>query len=480
MRYRRGTSRHQQSFLSIDDQISQKNIIRLVDRICENYVGQIVETEFDKGHKETGRKPYHPADLLKVLVYGYFNGLSSSRKLERECGRNIEIKWLTGNLVPDHKTISDFRRDNPEMINGLFRYLINKFREEGLVTGKSTAVDGSKIKAYADRTIDITTVTRKLENIDEQVRKYLQEMEKLDNSEDELEELSKRKAELEKELDELMAKKKAYETSREQLEGAGENRISPTDPEARLMRGRYGKFWGYNIQCAVDTRHHFITNIQATNQQNDKGLLQPMAKASEQITAQQPEEILADAGYYKMSELETLESNGTTCYVAINWAPQQENDRINGIKFDYSQDEDRYYCSEGKALDYWRIKTINGRVSKVYKGKECAVCKIKEKCTTAQNRTVMRHENQEWLDNYHAKMESQQGIDKLIERKSTVEHPFGTMKYNMGQIPILLRGKKQVQNEMNLYAIGYNLKRYFNVIREQKEKQAPENMSQAA
>lgn len=480
MRYRRGTSRYQQSFLSIDDQISRKNVIRVIDKICEDYIDQFAKIGFEKGDKETGRKAYHPADLLKILVYGYFNGISSSRKLERESGRNMELKWLTSDLVPDHKTISDFRKDNPEMINGLFKYLIDMFKQQGLVTGKCVAVDGSKIKAYAIQEINIDSIKQKLEGIEEQVKKYLKEMEDIDQSEDEVEELSKKKMELEKEIERLESKKNAYEESKKYLEEVEEKRICTTDPEAKMMRGRYGKYWGYNVQTAVDTDHHLLTSIQVTDNQNDKGLLSPMIEASEETTGQQPEEALADGGYYKINEVEGLEEKGTTCYVAINRTCSQAKDQANGIEFTYNKDEDRYYCSEGKKLDYSRKKTIDGKEARVYRGVECSGCSKKDICTRGEQRTVQRNENQEWIDAYHIKMGSDEGKNKMSNRKSVVEHPFGTMKYDMGQIPILLRGKKKVQTEMNLYAIGYNLKRYFNIRTESDQQWASKKIKQAA
>lgn len=208
MRYHRGNSRYQQSFLSIDDQISKANVIRIMDEICEEFCASIT---IDKGIKETGRKAYHPADLLKILVYGYFNGISSSRKLERETQRNIELKWLTSNVSPDHKTISDFRKDNPELISELFKHLITRLKEHGLITGKSIGVDGTKIKAYASKELNIETIRQKLDGIEQQAEKYLRDMDALDQAEDEVEELEKKKAELEKELEVLAGKKRSID-----------------------------------------------------------------------------------------------------------------------------------------------------------------------------------------------------------------------------------------------------------------------------
>lgn len=462
MGYHRGNSRYQQSFLSLNDQICKKSPLRVIDEICESYCRGV---NVDKGIKDTGRHAYHPGDLVKIFVYGYFHGISSSRKLERETQRNIEVMWLTSGLCPDHKTISDFRKDNFELIDGLFKYLIARFKEEGLVTGKSLAVDGTKVKAYANKEINIVTIRKKLEDIEQQVEKYLRDMDTLDKAEDEVEELEKKKEELKKELEQLATKEKKYRELEKDLEEKGEKAICTTDPNAKMMKGRYGKYWGYNAQAAVETEHHFITAIKVTNNQNDKGLLTPMLEASEAVTEQTVEEGLADAGYYKITELEKLEERGTSCYVAINRTPSQARDQAQGISFTYNPKEDTYHCNERKPLKFWRNKKgEEGGRYKVYRGTECNVCDIRDKCTTAEQRSVHRNENQEWIDSFAAKMNGEIGNKKMVQRRSVAEHPFGTMKYYMGQIPLLLRGKKKVQTEMNLYGIGYNLKRYFNII----------------
>lgn len=459
MRYHRGNSRFQQSFLSIDDQISRDNVVRVVDDICETFCATVT---IEKGIKDTGRKAYHPADLLKILVYGYFNGVSSSRKLEKETQRNIELKWLISDVSPDHKTISDFRKDNPELVDRLFKYLIIKFKEHGLITGKSIAVDGTKVKANASKNLNIETIKKKLDNIEQQVEKYLKDIDAIDRAEDDVEDLERKKAELEHELEKLAAKKKEYEQQAETLEAIGKRKICVTDADTNIMRGRSGSFWGYNVQSAIDTENHFITVIKTTSNHNDLGLLTPMVEASEEATGQKPEEAIADAGYYKTNELEDLEGNGTKCYVAINRTSSQIKDEALELAFTYDKGQDRYYCSEGKPLVPVGTKTRrNGKLATAYRGTECTSCPIRIKCTTAKQRTFHRNENQEWLDSYHEKMHSAEGKKKLSIRRSVAEHPFGTMKYSMGQIPLLLRGSAKVQIEMNLYAIGYNLKRYF-------------------
>lgn len=459
MRYLRGNSRYQQSFLSIDDQISKANVVRLIDEICETFCASYSMPE--KGLGDTGRKAYHPSDLLKILVYGYFNGISSSRRLERETQRNIELKWLTSDLAPDHKTISDFRRDNAELVESLFKYLISRFKEEGLVAGKSIAVDGTKIKAYASKEMNIDTIKKKLDGIDQQVDKYLKDIEIIDSQEDAIEELENKKEVLLKELEVLANKKKEYEQQVKHLQNIGEKRISTTDRDSKVMKSRNGTFWGYNAQAAVDTEHHIITSVKVTNKQNDKGLLTFIVKSSQEITEQEVKEVSADAGYYKMDEIEALEKDQTTCYVAVNLTQSQTRDQQHDLSFTYLPQEDRYVCVQGKKLEYVRIKkSTNGKKLKLYKGTECHTCSIRESCTRAEQRSVHRNENQQYIDRYIEAMNSPGGREKIKKRKAIAEHPFGTIKYAMGQVPLLVRGKRKVQTEMTLYAIGYNLKRY--------------------
>jgi len=207
MRFKRGIDRHQISFQSMDDHIEKNNFIRLIDLLCEDHC-QCYETK--KGELETGRRAYHPADLLKIIVYGYFHGVSSSRKLERECGINLEVKWLAQNQVPDHKTLSDFRKDNPSLIETLFTALITKFQKDIGAVGKKISIDGTKIKAYAKQEISLQEVKEKLENLEAQSKSYLDRMGEIDLLEDDVEQLREARAELQEELVKLEDKKKAY------------------------------------------------------------------------------------------------------------------------------------------------------------------------------------------------------------------------------------------------------------------------------
>ena len=479
MRFKVGNARYQQSFLSLDDQISSENTVRLIDKICNEFTdnhleairkliselpGQNQEDNKNKGTKGTGRKAYHPGDLLKLFVYGYFNAVSSSRKIEAECQRNIEVKWLLSGLVPDHKTISDFRKDNPDLIRGLFEFLVKRFVEMKIIVGKKTAVDGTKVKAYASKEIRQKDLQKKLTKIEEQLGKYMADMAKIDALEDDCEEAEKKKEQLIEDIETLESKKKALEGSVESLKAENLERKCLTDPESKIMKTRQGMHYSFNLQIAVDTECHMVTDYLLTNQQNDKGLLSAMVAGSEKVTGQKPGEVLADGGYYSAAEIEEIEKRNTECFVAINETGSKLNDEENGLEFNYNKEKDHYVCSGGRILVYKRKKTENGFVKRIYKSKDCSGCKFLDLCTKPnskdRNRTYTRNHNQDYIDAYKEKMKSDEGRAKMVKRKSTVEHPFGTMKYCMGQIPVLLRGKKKVASEMGLYVIAYNLKRF--------------------
>lgn len=479
MRFITGTARFQHSFLSPDDLICKENPVRLFDEICNEFIGSHLEEirklisevseqnqgdNKNKGSKGTGRKAYHPGDLLKLFVYGYFNAVSSSRKLETECLRNLEVRWLLSGLAPDHKTISDFRKNNPDLIRGLFEFLVKRFVELKIIAGKKTAVDGSKVKAYASKEIRHKGLLKRLTKIGEQLEKYIADMAKIDGLEDDCEEAEKKREQLVKDIEKLESEKKDLEGSMEVLKAENIERKCLTDPESKTMRSRQGIHYGFNLQIAVDTECHMITDYLLTNQQNDKGLLSTMVAGSEQITGQKPEEVLADGGYYKATEIEELEKAGTECFVAVNETGSKLKDEENGLKFTYIKEKDHYVCSGGRTLEYKRKKTEKGFEKRIYKSKDCSGCPYLDLCTKPnskdRNRTYTRNHNQDYIDGYKEKMKSDEGKIKMKKRKSTVEHPFGTIKYCMGQIPVLLRGKKKVSSEMGLYVIAYNLKRF--------------------
>jgi hypothetical protein len=298
----------------------------------------------------------------------------------------------------------------------------------------------------------------------------------VDDAEDSIEELEERKNKLSAELEELENKKKACQADISELEDGGLTRKCVTDPEAKTMKARYGTFFGYNFQIAVDTENHIVTEYLVVDNQNDKGLLSTMVEGAAGVMGEKASEVLADAGYYKTPEIEALENEGTECFVAVNNTGSQLRDREIGVGFVYDKEKDSYTCSQGRILDFFRNKTENGEEKRIYRSRDCEGCPLIDSCTKNGRRTLTRNKNQEWIDLYREKMESEIGKERLTERKSVAEHPFATMKYYMGQMPTLLRGKQKVSSEMALYTIAYNLKRYLTLKDQKRQEKTAKNV----
>lgn len=461
MRFKTGLDRNQvQFFTRLNDLVVESHYVRLIDLFVDGFMEGSLD-KFERGKKRTGRKAYHPGTLLKIYIYGYLNSVSSSRKLEKECHRNLEMIWLTGYLVPDHKTISDFRKDNNEGILGAFNSLNLLLKSSGYIKGETISVDGSKIRANAAMSIDLQGLENKLENLEIQLSGYLSKLDSMDSYDDELagkkhasKELDQKIAQLKEEVEKLKEQKK-------QLEKQGTKRLNLTDPDARLMKSRQGRHFSYNMQASVDAENQMFATVYTVGSENDKNQLLPMANSLKNELDIVPRELLADAGYYVINQLETLESKGINCFVPIQ--PNQQAAKGN---FQFNKHKNHYTCEQGEILkpkNGTKRDLKRGTVAKAYQGINCGPCKVKPNCTSAKARTVYRYSNQKWRDEYDEKLKSRDGKLKLIQRKSLSEHPFGTIKYWMGQIPLKTRGLKQVNTEINLYALGYNLKRLINI-----------------
>jgi transposase len=451
----------------LDDLVQDNHYVRLID-IFVDYFMQKNQGSFSlKGAQLVGRRAYAPASLLKLYIYSYLNSISSSRKIEKECKRNIELIWLMGNLVPDHKTIADFRRENANDINKVFLELVKLLKESGYIKGTTISIDGSKIRANASIKIDIDTISKKLENIEEQLSKYLGRVDVVDSIDEEIEQAEQEKALLQEQIRILQEEKQALEMKKHAMEEQGIRLMSPTDPESRMMRGRQGLKFCYNFQAAIDANHQMIANVDMLTNENDKGQLLHMVEKIEDELGVKPDEVLADAGYYVINQIKTLEvEKNIDCYVAINYNQQENKKRNFGIDFIYMPQENIYRCSQNQTLEpqYGSKKdSRRGTLAQAYVGVNCSKCPVKDNCTKSKARTVYRFADQEWRDNYETKMKSDLGKAKLIQRMSLSEHPFGTIKSWMGYISLKVRGKEKVKAEINLYAIAYNLKRLTNI-----------------
>jgi transposase len=470
MRYIEPNDRYQMDLLScLEDLVPSDHPVRLIDKIVDSIV-ESDRVRFEKEREtEVGRPRYHDSMYIKLYLYGYFNGISSSRKLEIETHRNKEVIWLIGGLCPDHWTISNYRKDKGEDI----KYVTKKFREflkdSGYIKLKTVAIDGSKVKAYTNREmLTIEKIEKKLEGIEKKTEDYLSKILENDRRDEVLEEIEnegiepvngkylEKIIEMQKELEKLQKQK-------EILQRENRKYISSFDPEARLMKSRDGKIPGYNVQIAVDAEHKLIADSEVLTDETDMDLLPLMVESIKEELGKAPEEALADRGYNNPSKIEALEKSETEIKIYTSQSITTRDKEV--IDFKYDQEKDQYVCSEGKHLVLVRRNVLkNKSLLNVYQGKECDGCLIRTQCTKSKKgRIYNRYLNQQWRDEYKTKMISRMGKARLAIRKTLVEHPFGTIKYLMGKIPLKLRGKEKVSTEINLYTTVYNLKRLFNI-----------------
>lgn len=455
---------------SLDDTISEKNPVRIMDKIIDEIVSANKEIFEKERQTEAGRPAYQDRTLLKLYLYGYFNGISSSRKLEIETHRNKEVIWLLGELSPDHWTISNYRKENGDKIKLVTKKFREYLRDQGYIKMKMVAIDGSKVKAYANRDmLDMERIDKQMTDIDKKIEEYLSKMADNDIREDVQEETeSEGTGEVERKyvdkIIELQKKVEQLQQQKEILEKEGKKFISRSDPEANLMKSRDGKIPAYNVQIAVDKEYGMIIDSEVVTDETDINQLPNMVESIKEEIDQLPEEAVMDKGYYKPDIIEQVENKepGIKLYIA----PKATSKDKETITFRYDEEKDEYECSMGKRLV---LKQKNMRYHKsvagVYQGIECTGCPRRGECTRSKNkgRKIYRYKNQQWRDNYKSEMRSDLSRNKISLRKTIVEHPFGTIKYLMGKIPLLLRGVKKVSTEINIYTTVYNLKRLFNL-----------------
>ena len=446
---------------SLDEYIAEDNPVRFVDA----FVGSldVRGLGFERSvPKETGRPPYDPRDLLKLYIYGYLNRIRSSRKLEKEAGRNVEVMWLLGKMTPDFKTIADFRRDNGDPIRGACREFTLLCRRLGLYGGELVAIDGSKFKAGNSRERNYTQ--RKLKALTKQteakIERYLQELDENDAQETDSEKLTKE--ELQEKIEWLKEHKRKYDELQQQMEESGESQISLTDTDARSMKlgaGR-GSVVGYNAQVSVDAKHKLIVDHEVTNACNDMQQLSPMAIRAQEVLEVESLEVVADAGYYNGKEIKECTDNGIVPYVPqTNSSYNRQKGLYTKKDFRYDAENDCYRCPAGEALGYRRSGTNkHGQQMRHYTTKACKTCVMKSKCTRAkEGRWIQRWEDEKLLEEMAHRLRTKP--DKLRQRKGIVEHPFGIIKHSMEQGYFLTRGLPKVRTEMSLTVLAYNMKR---------------------
>jgi transposase len=461
MHYIEPADRTQFVFLNkLDDMVSKDNIVRLLDYLVEAIVKSNPLEFGDKGISSVGRRAYSPNLFIKLYIYGYLNGVNSSRKLEKEAQRNIELIWLLGNLQPDFKTIADYRKDNGEKIKFVLNQFSDFLKDNQYIQGSTVSLDGTKVRANAGRLVHIEGLESKLKNLLQQLNDYFETLDRNDADDDFPGSMDKE--ELLNKINELEQKVMSLQKEKELLLSQGLKQYSPTDPESRMMKGREGKHFCYNVQATVDEKHKMLITSQVTNAENDKNQLEPSVEYLSDHDVK-PDILLADTGYHKTEAIKEVEKEGIVCYIPINHNDSILKDNENGIEFTFLEKENQYICSEGQTLNLKQKGKIDKRRNTVmnsYESQNCSLCSKKQVCCPkSPNRIKWRHQDQQWRNEYESRMMSEDAKYWVQKRKELSEHPFGTIKCWMGKIPIKLRGMTKVQTEIDIYHIAFNLKR---------------------
>lgn len=461
MSYIKGKDRNQIALFPevIDDYLTADNQVRFVDA----FVDKLDMIKFKHAQsKNTGRPPYDPRDMLKLYIYGYLNNIRSSRKLEKETHRNIEIFWLLEKRQPDFKTIADFRKDNKEAIKRVFREFTLICKNLKLFGGELIAVDGSKFAAVNSKNKSFTKakLQEKLETIEKHIRDYLDELDKNDANESEIHKPTKE--ELEKDIKLLKNKKNEYQKLQKQLESSGENQICLTDPDSKMMRtAGNGRDVCYNLQLAVDAKHNMAIDYEVTNHENDLNELSNISIKAKEVLEVESIEVLADKGYYTNSEIKKCLDNNIMPYVP---KPNVNNQGLyNKDIFKYSKEQDIYICPNNCELMHRKNREDKGLKFKIYQGKSCNNCDLKSKCTkNNKGRMVERWEHEEILEEMTLRLKINK--EKYKKRQCTIEPVFGTLKRNFNQGHMLLKSIPKVSTEISLSLLAYNMKRAINIL----------------
>ena len=466
-RFVAGADRGQSTLLPdcLDDFIDVSNPVRAIDAFVDAL--DLAELGFETVEPAaTGRPSYHPSIHLKLYIYGYLNRVQSSRRLEREAGRNVEVMWLLGRLVPDHKTIADFRKDNATAIRNVCARFVELCREMGLLTTASVAIDGSKFKAVNNRDKNFTRakVERRRTQLEESVARYLSQLDTADLQEPS-EALAIRTEHLKEKLAKLkeeMGKLAAYE---KQMLASPDQQISLTDPDSRSMAtsGRGSGVVGYNVQVAVDTEHHLIVTHEVTNVGNDTSQLAHMGKKTKAVLETDKLEVVADRGYFSSEEILACDQADITVTLPKPLrSGAKAQGRFGKQDFVYLPEEDAYRCPAGERLTYRYTNDEDGKTLRRYWTTACQTCLLKPQCTTGRERRIARWEHEHLLEAVQQRLDA--NPQAMRQRRETVEHPFGTMKARMGATHFLTRTLPKVAAEMALSVLAYNLTRVMNIV----------------
>jgi transposase len=469
-RYKVPANRHQQSFLpeSIEDYVSEQNPVRAIDAYVDSLDLATLGFHPLDGKAGPGQPAYDPACLLKLYLYGYTHKVRSSRDLEKETHRNVEVIWLMGKLQPSYKTIADFRKNNGKALKAANKDFIELCQALNLFGGEVVGIDGSFFNGNASNASIYTQekLDKQLRELEKQIEAYHQQLAQQDQSDDEagLGSLAE-DPDLTDKLEQLRQKQAQKQALAEQLQASGQTQISTTDNDARLLRKRGQVCAGYNVQLAVDGKHKLIVDSEATNEGNDSQQLSMMASQAKGALGVDELSVVADAGYYESEQLRRCEDEQITAYVAI--PAVRELGRFPRETFQFDKAQNVYICPDGERLEQLgKPRKMQNKIQLFYASKPavCTRCPKKNACLAkgARKRTLYRWEHEEVLERHKERMKDSGQWMRL--RSTLVEHPFGTLKRRAGWDHFLVRGLKKVAGELSLMTLGYNLSRVMNIM----------------
>jgi transposase len=447
----------------LDDYIAEGNEVRVIDAFVEGL--DLVDLEIERAvPARIGAPAYHPRDLLRLYVYGYLNRIRSSRRLERECHRNVEVMWLMRRLAPDHKTIANFRKVNVTALKKVWQEFTVVCKELDLFGRELSFIDGTKIQAVngKDRNFTVERLKKLLPRIEERISEYLAELERQDAREAE----TPAQKSLKEKLERLKERKTRYEQYQKELKEDGERQLSLTDPESRRMKTREGFGVCYNAQIAVDPKHHLIVAQDVTNEVNDREQLAAMALAAKQALGVEALEVVADCGYHNATKVKQCEDAQVTAYVpAVESSKSANKGLYTKLDFTYDPERDAYRCPAGQWLDCFTQSRDKGHLVRYYaNAAACRECPLRAQCTSSkkEGRRIARRAEEPWAEAMEVRVKARPELQQ--QRKCMVEHPFGTMKRVMDFGYFLLKGLEKVRGEFSLMALSYNLRRVINVL----------------
>jgi transposase len=488
MQFIPGSNRHQTYFSTLEDQVSADNAVRLIDAFIDKL--DLLQLGFTATvHKSEGRPPYAPAVLLKLYLYGYLNKIRSSRKLEKECSRNIELQWLLQNLTPNYHTIADFRKVHAVPLQSMFKLYV-QFLDDAELLGKTTiGIDGSKFKAVNSKKNNYNQkkIDKHRQFIEDKTTKYLQELDELDKQEQagDKDELPIKKEKIKQGLEKLKERTIKYDTLQKQLDDTTDKQISTNDPDSRsIIIVKNIVEVAYNTQNAVDDKHNLIVHTQATNTNDGKALHKVAIQAKQNLQLQKEDTltVLADKGYHTGAELQHCQQENMITHVAYKEQSGVKHiaDEFLSESFDYDKSTDSYTCPAGAvltSLGTWHNKKGEANETsfrfKTYRTNACKTCPLRTQCTKLPKRIIQRSEYQDAVDINDNNIK--QNPQYYKRRQAIVEHPFGTLKRHWGFTHTLLKGLEKVNGEMNLIMFCYNFMRTKNILGFEKMMQQIEN-----